>query len=122
MAKHYVMDTQYQSAAVPQDQKTQAILAHILTIVAWIIAPLIIYLINKDTSNNFATEHAKESLNFQLSFTLYYIIGFILMLLIVGIFIVAALGILQLVFVIIATVKAANGEPFRYPMTIRFIS
>ncbi len=48
------------------DEKTMAILSHILTLVCGFIAPLIIYLIKKDESK-FVAEHARESLNFQIT-------------------------------------------------------
>jgi uncharacterized Tic20 family protein len=97
-----------------------AILAHVLTLVASFLAPLIVYLSKKDTSW-FVGEHAKESLNFQLSLIIYFIVSFVLIFAIVGILLVAVLGIFALVVTIVATLKAANGEMYRYPLCIRFI-
>jgi uncharacterized Tic20 family protein len=48
------------------DEGTLAILSHILTIVSSFIAPLVIYLLKKDDSP-YVAEHAKESLNFQIT-------------------------------------------------------
>ena len=48
------------------DEKTMALLSHILTLVSAFIAPLVIYLVKKDDSS-FVAEHAKESLNFQIT-------------------------------------------------------
>ena len=45
----------------------------------------------------------------------------ILALVLIGFLILAVLGIAYLVLVIIASVKANNGEVFRYPLTIRFV-
>ena len=103
-----------------QDEKTMAILSHVLTLVVGFIAPLVIYLSKKDQPS-FALEHAKESLNFQLSLLIYFFAGFILMVVIIGILILAAIGIFTLIVVIVATLKAANGEMYRYPLCIRFI-
>lgn len=99
------------------DEKTMALLAHVLTIVTWLIAPLIIYLLKKDESA-FITAHAKESLNFQISITIYCIVLFIT---IVGIFLLWLVGILSVILVIVATVKASEGKMYRYPLTIRLI-
>ena len=63
------------------DEKTLAILSHILTIVSSFIAPLIIYLLKKDESP-YVREHAKESLNFQITV---FIICAILFVTIIGI-------------------------------------
>jgi len=65
--------------------------------------------------------HAVESLNFNLTWLLYAIIGVALAFLLIGIPILIALGIAYLVLVIIASVRANNGEFFRYPLTIRFV-
>jgi uncharacterized protein len=99
------------------DEKTLAILAHILTFVAAILAPLIIYLIKKDESP-FVTYHAKESLNFQITVL---IIVFGLMITIIGIFLIWIVGLAALAFVIIATIKASEGKLYRYPFSIRLI-
>ena len=65
--------------------------------------------------------HAVESLNFNLTWLLYAVIGVVLAFLLIGIPILIALGIAYLVLVIIASVRANNGEFFRYPLTIRFV-
>jgi uncharacterized Tic20 family protein len=62
------------------DEKTMALLAHVLTFVFPILAPLVIYLVKKDESS-FVAYHAKESLNFQISL---FIICFALFITIIG--------------------------------------
>ena len=103
-----------------QDDKTMAILAHILTIVGGFLAPLIIYLIKKDDSP-FAVAHAKESLNFQITMFIAYIISFILIFVIIGAFLLGILFIVNLILVIVATIKASEGKYYKYPFNIRFI-
>lgn len=85
-----------------------------------IIIPLIIWSMKKDESP-LIDRSGKESINFQLSITLYIIISVILIFLVIGIFMVVALVILQIVLVIIAAIRVDQGEEFRYPITIRFI-
>ena len=101
------------------DEKTMAILAHILALVAWFIAPLVIYLAKKDSP--YVTAHAKESLNFQLTMLIGIIISVVLMLVVIGFLLLWLLGIANLVFVIIATIKASENKLYRYPIAIRFI-
>ncbi|HEY3366288.1 MAG TPA: DUF4870 domain-containing protein [Symbiobacteriaceae bacterium] len=98
-----------------------ALLAHLLSLFFGFIPPLVVYLVKKDQSA-FAGEHAKEALNFQLSMIIYYLGAGILVILLVGILLLPLLYIFSLIFIIIATIKAANGEMYRYPLTIRFIS
>lgn len=85
-----------------------------------IIGPLIIWLIKKDESP-FVDDQGKESLNFQISITIYCIIAALLILIVIGIFLLIGLAILDIVLIIIATVKANSGEKFRYPLTIRLV-
>lgn len=102
------------------DERTMAILSHILTLLAGFIAPLIIYLIKKDESK-FVSEHAKESLNFQITLFIGYLIGFITLIILIGILIIIAIGICHLIFVILATVKASENKMYRYPINIRLV-
>lgn len=99
------------------DEKTLALLSHILTLVAPVLAPLIIYLIKKDESA-FVRSHAVESLNFQISLMLACII---LAITIVGILLIWAVALAGLIFVIIATIRASEGKLYQYPVSLRLI-
>lgn len=99
------------------DERVLALLSHLLTLFFWLFPPLIIYLLKKDESA-FVRENAKESLNFQITMA---IIAIVLCLTIVGILLLWVLGIVVLIFVIVATVKASDKKIYRYPMTIRLI-
>ncbi len=102
------------------DEKTMALLSHILTLVAGFVAPLVIYIIKKDESA-YVRKHAVESLNFQISMAIYAFASFILMFIIIGIFTLIAVGIMAFVCAIIATVQANEGKFFKYPLTIRLV-
>jgi uncharacterized Tic20 family protein len=111
---------------MPADQeRLWAMLAHLLSFVAaylflGFVAPLIVLLVFGPRSA-YVRSHAVESLNFNLTWLLYGIVGVILAFLLIGIPILIALGIAYLILVVIASVRANNGEFFRYPLTIRFI-
>jgi uncharacterized Tic20 family protein len=85
-----------------------------------IIGPLIIWLMKKDEFA-FVDDQGKQSLNFQISMMIYAIISAVLMLVIIGIFMLIAVGITNLVLVIIASMKANEGQAYRYPLAIQFI-
>jgi uncharacterized protein len=112
--------------ALPSDVTNIAMLCHLLaltgyfTVIGHIVGPLILWLIKKD-EHPFIDEHGKESLNFQISMTIYFLLCSPLVCIVVGFFLWAAIVIVNTVFVIIAGLKAANGEHYRYPMTIRFL-
>ena len=99
------------------DEKTMAILSHVLTLVVGFLAPLIIYLIKKDESA-FVRDHARESLNFQITI---FIIIIVLFITLIGILLVWIVGIVALVFVILATIKASEGKLYKYPFSLRLI-
>jgi len=105
---------------VTENERLLAILSHALTLVAGFLAPLIIYLLKKDESS-YITEHAKESLNFQITLAIFYVIGFVTLIFLIGFIILPAIGILHLVLVVVATVKAADNKFYRYPFSIRLI-
>ena len=90
-----------------------------------VIAPLIIWQIKKNEFE-FVDEQGKEALNFQISMSLYTVIGIVACLItcigaVLIPFLAGALCIIDLVFLLIAAVKANNGEHYRYPISIRFI-
>ncbi|HVF78425.1 MAG TPA: DUF4870 domain-containing protein [Solirubrobacteraceae bacterium] len=114
------------------DSRNFALAAHLSALLALFvgfpfIGPLVIYLIKKD--DPFVRGHAAEALNFNLSMMLYgvvlLVVGVILLIVVVGILVwllLIPLGIAWLVFVVIAAVKAGQGEAYRYPLTIRFVN
>ncbi len=104
------------------DERLLAILSHLLAIVPGIgiLGPLVIYLLKKDESS-FVAANARESLNFQLTIIILWIISFILMLVLVGFLLIWLVNILNTVMVIIATVKAAENRIYRYPVSLRLI-
>ena len=85
-----------------------------------IIIPLLIWSVKKEEFP-FVEEHGRESLNFQISMTIYLIIAGILCFMLIGIPMLVVLGIFELVMVIIAGLRAFSGEWFRYPFTIKFL-
>ena len=109
----------------PDQERLWAMLAHLLSFVAaylflGFVAPLVVLPVFGPRSA-YVRDHAVESLNFNLTWLLYGIVGVILAFVFIGIPILIALGIAYLVLVVIASVRANNGEFFRYPLTIRFI-
>jgi uncharacterized Tic20 family protein len=85
-----------------------------------IIVPLVIWLIQKKESPLIDRE-GKKALNFQISLTIYAIISALLILVLIGIFLLWAIVIFDIVAVIIAAVKTSSGEEFNYPLAIEFV-
>ncbi|MEO8439573.1 MAG: DUF4870 domain-containing protein [Spartobacteria bacterium] len=85
-----------------------------------IFGPLIVWLLKRGDAAEIDA-HGKESLNFQLSMLIYDAVAALLCFVLIGFPILVLLWLLNIVFVIIASVKASDGEFYRYPLTIRFI-
>ena len=102
------------------EEKTMALLSHILCIVAWLFPPLIIYLIKKDESA-FVSAHAKESLNFQITCFILAMVFCILIIVLIGVFLLWLLGIAAMILEIVATIRASEDKMYRYPFCIRLI-
>ncbi len=85
-----------------------------------IIGPFIVWMIKRDT-DPFVDYHGKESLNFQISVTIYLVISAFLVLVLIGILFLIVIPIAALILTIIATIKANDGDDYRYPCTIRLI-
>lgn len=105
---------------ISSEERNWALLAHILCIIVGVLAPLVIWLIKKDESA-YVAEHAKESLNFQISMIIYSFIAGILCFAVIGFVLLPILGVFALVVIIIATVRASKGQIYEYPLTIRLV-
>ncbi len=92
----------------------------IVPVVGNIVAPLIIWQIKKEEFP-FVDEQGKEAVNFQISILIYGIVAGLLCFACVGFVLLLAVAVFDLIFLLIAAVKANNGEHYRYPLTIRFV-
>ena len=109
-----------------QDERMWAMFCHLSAFAGYIVpfgsilGPLIIWSIKKE-QYHVIDQHGKDALNFQISIAIYMIISAILIVILVGIFMLIALWVFQTVMIIIASIKANNGEEFKYPLSIQFI-
>jgi uncharacterized Tic20 family protein len=85
-----------------------------------ILGPLIIWKAKGD-SLPFAGAQAKEALNFQITVLLAGIASCMLIFILIGFVMLWVLGLLNLIFVIIAAIQVNDGKPYRYPLTLRLI-
>jgi uncharacterized Tic20 family protein len=112
--------------SLPVDVRNMAMLCHLSSFAGVIVpfgnilGPLLVWLLIREHSP-FIDDHGRESLNWQISATIYLIVSSLLVLVIVGIFLLPALFVFYLVVVIAATVRANSGEPYSYPLSIQFI-
>ena len=113
--------------ATSSDIRTWCVLCHAAALLGLffhflghLLGPLIVWLVKRGDSPE-VDAHGKESLNFQISMLIYNVIAGVLCLVLVGFVLLFVLHILNLVFVIIASIQASEGKFYRYPFTIRLI-
>ena len=113
-----------------------------------ILGPLIVFLI-KGRESEFVAEHARASLNYQITVSIVMIVGVVIALgamfgliatgaagqdsvttgyaaSLVALWIVFAIVavlvvLISLIFIIVGTVAASDGRPYTYPFAIRFL-
>ena len=111
-----------ETASASQEDRTLAMLTHLSGIILGFIVPLVIWLTNKDKSDKgWLNDQAKEALNFQITLLIAYFVSGILTLVIIGIFLIFALMLANIILCIMAGMKANEGVDYRYPFALRLI-
>ena len=102
-----------------------AMFAHLSALVGFLIpfgnliAPLIIWQMKKD--DPFVDSQGKEAVNFQITVSIAGIVAAILTVVLIGLLLLPVIAIGSLVLVIIAGLKANEGEDYQYPFALRLI-
>jgi uncharacterized Tic20 family protein len=129
----YGSGTSWVTGQVDKEERKWAMFCHLaglaglsplLPAIGGVVAPLVIWQLKADEFP-FVAEQGKRAVNFQLSMLLYVTIGTIICFAsLVGAFLVPVVwcvfGIIDVIFVLIAAVKANGGWHYRYPIAIRF--
>ena len=102
------------------DARLWAMLGQLGGIILGFIAPLIVMLVF-GPRNAFVKKESTEALNFQITVLIGYVVSFVLMFIVIGIFLFLAVWILSIIFCVIAAVKNNQGIEYRYPINIRFV-
>ena len=99
-------------------------LSPLLPAIGSAVAPLLIWQLKADEFP-FVAEQGRRAVNFQLSMLLYVTIGTVICLVsLIGVFLIPVVfcvfGLIDVIFVLLAAVRANRGRHYRYPFTIRF--
>jgi len=123
---------------VSGDERQWAMLAHLSALLGYILTsgwagsaggflgPLIVWMIKKDTMP-FVDQQAKEALNFSITICIAFAVLWMFGIMTLGIGFLIALpvmlvvGLYALVYTIIASMRAYEGVPYRYPIALRLI-
>ena len=104
----------------PSDEKLWSALIQLSGLVLNFFGPLVGYLLLRQRGP-FVREHSVSALNWQLSLLIYYFVGYILSLVLVGFVILGAAAVLNIVFSILAAMHAHRGQLYVYPLAIKFL-
>jgi uncharacterized Tic20 family protein len=104
----------------PSDERLWATLIHVGGIFFGFLPALIGYLVLKDRGA-FIRSHTLTALNFQLTMLIGYIVGYVLLVVVIGGLVLLAVAVVTIIFSIIAAIAANKGESYSYPLTIKFI-
>lgn len=106
------------------DERTWALVAHLSGLVAAFIGPLVVML-TKGSESAWVRAQAVEALNFQLTAAGAIVVAVVVALIPLGFMLsfcmLPVVGLLTLVFTIIAAVKCYGGESYRYPINVRLV-
>ena len=124
------------SEALAKEDRNMAMLCHLASFAMFvgiplgnIIGPLVVWLMKREQSS-FVDWHGKESINFQISVTIYGISSGILIvygiisetltLAFIGFLLLPLTLLFALIMVTVATMRANDGIRHQYPLTMRF--
>jgi len=114
-------------ATPTENERTWGMLAHLSALVGLvfplvgnILGPLLVWLTKRDQSA-FIAAHAKEALNFNITVTLAGVVCLFLALIFIGFLLGMALFIAWLVMTLVAAIRASEGVPYHYPLSLRLI-
>ena len=110
---------------VSTDSRNLATLSHLSSFAVFLgvpplVGPLLVWLLKRD--DPWVEYHAKEALNFNISFMIWGLVAGISILLLVGLILLPAVVIGWFILTIQAAIRTSNGEYYRYPLTMRFVS
>ncbi len=106
-----------------QEDRTIALLTHLSGIILSFIVPLVIWLTQKDKpGKDWLADQAREALNFQITVAIAWVIAIVLSALLIGFLLYPVIWVANLIFCILAAMKANEGVAYRYPFALRLVN
>jgi len=94
--------------------------AGVLVPVGGLVVPIVLWQLKK-TELPQIDDHGKVVVNWIISEFIYGIVSILLTVVIIGVPMLIALGVVGTIFPVIGGIKASNGELWRYPLSIPFL-
>jgi len=124
-----VIDKNNTPVSCNRDERNLAVAVHLMPLVAFfapginVVIPLLVWWFKRGRSV-YVEHHARESLNFQISFVLLMLAWIALKVMVIGLFLLPLVPFVLLVTLVLmvrAAIKAARGEYYLYPLSVWFI-
>jgi len=112
---------------IPRNARQWAMICHLSAlsgllgnVIGFLLGPLIVWLVKRE-EHPFIDKQGKEAVNFQITMFIILFVSFLLCLLLIGFVFLIAVGLIMVIFPIIAAIRSDHGEDYRYPISFRFI-
>ncbi len=112
-------DQSVEKVEVSQDAKNLALLMWLGTIFFGFIPSLVLFLIKKD--DEYLLDQSREALNWSITAILGVVAGAILTVILIGILVIWAVALCNLIFCIMGVINVSSGQKFRVPFAVRLI-
>jgi uncharacterized protein len=110
-----------------RDERMWAMLCHLsafafflLPPIGGVLGPLVVWMLKRE-NYPLVADQGREALNFQLTLLLSGVAAVALALLLVGFLLLLAIAVYGVVMVVVASIKASEGIPYRYPLSLRLV-
>jgi uncharacterized protein len=104
----------------PEEERLWSTLTHLSYFVFGLIVPLIV-MVALGNRSPYVRHHAVEALNFHITVWIAAFVAGLSILLVIGVLLLPLVLIAGAVFSVIGAVKAYQGVPYRYPLSIRLV-
>jgi uncharacterized Tic20 family protein len=113
-------------APANKDENMLGVVCHLLALAGFavplgnILGPLILWLV-KRAESPYLDAVGKEAVNFNISWSIYMLVAFLSVFVLIGFVLLPIAALAWLILVILGAVSASSGKFHRYPLTIRLI-
>ncbi len=120
------LDAYGDEIVLSRDDRTWGMFCHLAGLagyivpLGWLIGPLVVWLLKRE-DYAFVDDQGRESLNFQLTMFILGLLCIPLVFIFIGLILLLALTVFQVIFTVVAAVKANEGVWYRYPINFRLI-
>jgi len=115
------------ASEIPKSARQWAMICHLSAlsgllgnVIGFLLGPLIVWLVKRE-DHPFVDKQGKEAVNFQITMFIILFVSFLLCLFLIGFVFLLVVGLIMVIFPIIAAIRSDHGEDYRYPISFRLI-